>query len=94
MRARSWDDCHIFQQIFVGRTSQIRVARYVFVVVQSLSHIQLCDPVNCSTPGFSVLHSLQEFVFKLMSVESVLSIAKVYALKKLSPICIIIELII
>ena len=30
-------------------------------VVQSLSHVQLCDPVEWSTPGFSVLHHLQEF---------------------------------
>ena len=31
-----------------------------FVVVQSLSHI-LCDPIDCSTPGFPVLHYLPEF---------------------------------
>ena len=30
-----------FQQISVGRTSQIRGARSVFVVVQSLIHVQL-----------------------------------------------------
>ena len=28
------------------------------VVVQLLSHIQLCDPMDCSTPGFPVLHHL------------------------------------
>ena len=32
-----------------------------FVVVQSLSRVQLCDSVNCSTPGFPVLHYLLEF---------------------------------
>ena len=32
-----------------------------FVVVQSLSPVQtLCDPVDCSTPGFPVLHQLPE----------------------------------
>ena len=31
------------------------------VVVQSLSCVQLCNPMNCSTPGFPVLHSLPEF---------------------------------
>ena len=31
------------------------------VVVKSLSHVQLCHPVNCSTPGFPVLHHLLEF---------------------------------
>ena len=29
--------------------------------VQSLSHIQLCNPMDCSTPGSSVLHYLLEF---------------------------------
>ena len=33
----------------------------VFVVVQSLSHVQtLCDPMDCSTLGFPVLHCLPE----------------------------------
>ena len=27
----------------------------------SLNHIQLCDPADCSTPGFPVLHCLPEF---------------------------------
>ena len=31
-----------------------------FSSVQSLSRVQLCDPMNCSTPGFSVLHHLPE----------------------------------
>ena len=31
------------------------------VVVQSLSHVQLCDPMDCSTLGFLVLHYLPEF---------------------------------
>ena len=30
-------------------------------VVQSLSHVWLCDPTDCSTPGFPVLHHLLEF---------------------------------
>ena len=29
-----------------------------FFVVQSLSSIWLCDPMDCSTPGFPVLHHL------------------------------------
>ena len=29
-------------------------------VVQSLSHVQLCDPMDCSMPGFFVLYHLQE----------------------------------
>ena len=31
-----------------------------FVVVQSLIPVWLCKPVGCSTPGFPVLHYLQE----------------------------------
>ena len=31
------------------------------VVVQSLSHVRLCDPMDCSMRGFSVLHYLSEF---------------------------------
>ena len=39
------------------------------VVVQSLSHVlTLCDPMDCSTPGFPVLHHL----LKLLSIESVM----------------------
>ena len=30
------------------------------VVVQSLSHVQLCNPMDCSMPGFPVLHCLLE----------------------------------
>ena len=34
----------------------------MFVVVdQSPSHVQLCDSMNCSTPGFPVFHHLPEF---------------------------------
>ena len=31
------------------------------VVVQSLSCVWLCDPMDCNTPGFPVLHHLPEF---------------------------------
>ena len=33
-----------------------------FVVVKSLSCVQLCNHIDCSTPGFPVLHYLLEFV--------------------------------
>ena len=33
----------------------------------------LCDPMNCSMPGLPIQHQLQEFIFKLMSIESVMS---------------------
>ena len=36
---------------------------YVFIIVvaQSLSYVRLCDPMDCSTPYFLVLHYLPEF---------------------------------
>ena len=33
----------------------------VVVTIELLSHIRLCNPKDCSTPGFSVLHHLPEF---------------------------------
>ena len=38
----------------------------------TLLYPTLCDPMNCSTPGFPVLHYLPEFE-KLMSIEMILS---------------------
>ena len=35
------------------------------------SCLTLCDPMDCSTPGFSVHHQLPE-MFKLMSIKSVM----------------------
>ena len=32
-----------------------------YIVVYLLSHVRLCNPMNCSTPGFPVLHHLSEF---------------------------------
>ena len=32
-----------------------------FSSVQSLSHVRICDPMNCSTPGLPVHHQLREF---------------------------------
>ena len=42
----------------------------IVVIVQLLSHVQLCDPMNRSTPSFRSLHHLPEL--KLMSVKSVM----------------------
>ena len=32
------------------------------MLVQLMSHVRLCNPMDCSMPGSSVLHCLQEFV--------------------------------
>ena len=33
----------------------------LFFVIQSLTHVWLCEPMGCNTPGFPVLHYLLEF---------------------------------
>ena len=35
-------------------------SRGIFVV-QSLGHVSLCHPMDCSMPGFPILHHLLEF---------------------------------
>ena len=48
--------------IFLSRWTEISASvSSVLVVVQLPSHVGLCDPMNCSTPGFPVLHYLPEF---------------------------------
>ena len=41
-------------------SGSLGVPKLSFVAVQSLSCVPLCDPMDCSTPGFSVLHHLTE----------------------------------
>ena len=44
---------------------------FVFAIFQSLSCVQVFVTMDCSTPGFLVLHYLPQ-LFKLMSTESVM----------------------
>ena len=48
------------QQQWCLRMAQDSTPHIVFVV-QSLSHVGLCNPMDCSMPGFPVLHHLLEF---------------------------------
>ena len=46
------------------KVSFVMSVRCLFFVIQSLSSVPcltLCDPIDCSTPTFPVLHHLQEF---------------------------------
>ena len=43
----------------------------LFSSVQSISRVQLCDPMDCSRPDFPVHHQLPELV-KLMSIKLVM----------------------
>ena len=38
----------------------LRMIIFIGVAVQSLSRVRLCEHVDCSTPGFPVLHHLLE----------------------------------
>ena len=46
-------------------------SNYHVVVLQSLSHLGLCNPMNCNTPDFSVFHCLPEFT-QSQIIESVM----------------------
>ena len=48
-------------QSILGTTSAPTASGFNLIVVQLLSHFWLCNPIDCSTPGFPVLHYLPEF---------------------------------
>ena len=48
-------------RFFTTEPPWIKTTVLQFGSVQSLSHVRLCDPVNCSTPGLPVRHQLPEF---------------------------------
>ena len=56
---RNWDT---YIEIISAKTflSMFQLICY-FSSVHSLSHVQLCDPMDVSMPGFPVLHYLPEF---------------------------------
>ena len=41
--------------------SPYQISKRDISLVQSLSHVRLCNPMDCSTPGFPVHHKLPEF---------------------------------
>ena len=49
------------QDLVRERSCLIHVAIWFVVVVHLLSCVWLCDPMDCSMPGFPVLHYLLEF---------------------------------
>ena len=44
----------------------------IFAVVQSLSHVRLCDPMDCSTPDTSLSIANSWSLLKLMPIELVM----------------------
>ena len=60
--------CHWWRNIPQGPSTITSSFIWLFaVVVQLLSHVGLCNPRNCSMPGFPVFHHL-----KFMSIESMM----------------------
>ena len=49
----------IFQILIMG--PRLHLPGCLLFVVQQLSHVQLCDPIDYSTLGFPALHYLPEF---------------------------------
>ena len=45
-----------------GTNWESSIKIYTFSSVQSLSHVRLCDPMDCSMPGLPVHHQLLEFI--------------------------------
>ena len=54
-------------------------------VVQSLSCVWLCDPMDCSTPGFPVLHYLLEFSQIVHWVSDIIQPSRLLCLLHLLP---------
>ena len=51
---------------YVYRFHKFHIHINTLTVVQSLSHVRLCDPMDCSMPGFPVLHHLLELAQTLV----------------------------
>ena len=49
-----------------------QLLRPQFTSIQLLSCVQLCDPMDCSTPGFSVQYQCLELTQTHVSIESVM----------------------
>ena len=58
-----WGASYIFSNTLLTKHLILRTGVHLcqYNVVQLLSCVQLCDPVDYSTPGFPVLHNLSEF---------------------------------
>ena len=68
--------CTLFTQIYQFLTSATFACILMYISIWCCSVAKLCpalcDPGNCSTPGFPVLHCISWSLLKLMSIESVM----------------------
>ena len=61
----------IFHENVTWKNKRTGKHQQIIVVVWSLSHVWLCNPIDCSMPGLSVLHCLWSLL-KLLSIESMM----------------------
>ena len=45
-------------KIYMSLISEVRPPFHSFVVLQLLSQVRLCNPMDCSMPGFPVVHQI------------------------------------
>ena len=50
--------CYIF---LLYTHTHTHIYMYILVIVQSLSHVRLCHPMDCTTPGFAIFHHISGF---------------------------------
>ena len=60
-KSRTWLSDWTKLKLLVYIVQHEKYSQYIFVVAQSLSHVWLCDPMDCSTPGHLSPHHLLEF---------------------------------
>ena len=53
--------CNCFLSILISSLCTLQSIFHIVVVLQSLSHIQLCNSMDCNMPGFPVLYYLLKF---------------------------------
>ena len=60
---------HVIKIVTVRLLHILLIVRIVYLLssIQSLSHVRLCDPMDCSMPGFPITNSWS--LLKLMSVK-------------------------
>ena len=53
---------------FCWAAFSLRLFFVVVAVIQSLSHVRLCNPMDCSLPGFSVHEILQAGLLERVAI--------------------------
>ena len=80
LAVETWSPNHWTTREFLTNTYFLCFLLFVLLQPSSVqfssvaqSYLTLCDPMDCSMPGFPVHHQLLESLLKLMSIKSVMS---------------------